>query len=337
MFDTNATAESTAEITTATEAETMTAQVIDTTDIVIAEKADDGTHFPNQVEGELLTSIDESKDATALATVEEECFIPVQSIPASMAALYEKRHTVRFGPDNAKLSKDRPEAERMHAKTFVMWVKPNGAKDVPFRPMMSHPGEPQQWLYDCHISDIRVINIADPEGTYNYNKVEIDVDQLNEAFTITAGISSQSALSMLPALCEMADSDHPLGIKQRFHLRASTSKKTSLDALKSTKAIPVYVALQDPDRPLYRNDFESYKASFFKHEGAQGYLDSVREIIADLRKKDPVKNKTKITIEQANLADWALTEYTALMNKIRAIPQPEVDTIPVAQNVEAQA
>lgn len=315
----------------------MTAEVIEPTAIVTAEKADDGTHFPNQSEGELLTSIDESKEVTALATIEEECFIPVQSVPVAMAALYEKRHTVRFGPDNAKLGDDRSEAERMHAKTFVMWVKQDGAKDVPYRPMMVRPGEPQQWLYDCHISDIRVINIADPEGTYNYNKVEIDVDQENQAFTITAAVSSQSALSMLPALNEMADSDHPLGIKQCFHLRASTSKKTSLDALKSKKAIPVYVALQDPNRPLYRNDFESYKASFFKHEDTQGYLDSARKVIADLRNDNPVKNKTKITIEQDKLADWASAEYTALMNKIRAIPQPEVDAIPVAQNVEAVA
>ena len=336
MFDTNVTAESTAEITAATEAETMTAEVIETS-IVVAEKADDGTHFPNQVEGELLTSIDKSKDATALTTVEEECFIPVQTIPASMAALYEKRHTIRFGPDNSKLSKDKTDSERIHAKRFVMWVKPSADNDVPFVPMMNQQCEPQQWLYDCHISDIRVINIADPEGTYNYNKVEIDIDQLNQAFTMTAWVGSQSALSMLPALNEMANSDHPLGIKQRFHLRASTSKKTTHDTLKSTKAIPVYVALQDPDRPLYRNDFESYKASFFTDEDTQGYLDSARKVISDLRNDNPVKNKTKITIEQDKLADWALTEYTALMHKIRAIPQPEVDAIPAAQNVEALA
>ena len=335
MSDKTTTAASNAKSTAVLEPEVMTAEVIETTAIVTAEKADDGTHFPNQSEGELLTSIDESKVATALATVEEECFIPVQSVPASMAALYEKRHTVRFGPDNAKLGKDRTDAERMHAKTFVMWVKQDGASDIPFRPMMNQQCEPQQWLYDCHISDIRVINIADPEGTYNYNKVEIDVDQLNQAFTITAGVGSQSALSMLPALNEMADSDHPLGIKQRFHLRASTSKKTSLDALKSTKAIPVYVALQDPDRPLYRNDFESYKASFFKDQETQEHLDSCRAQLNDRRKE-----KAKPAVIQAeidNLTDWALAEYTALMNKIRAIPQPDVDAIPVAQNVEAVA
>lgn len=335
MSDTNTTASSNAKSTAVLEPEIMTPEVIEPTSIVKAELADDGTHFPNQSEGELLTTIDEAKEATALATVEEDCFIPVQSIPGSMAVLYQQRHTIRFGPDNSKLSKDKTNAERVHAKQFVMWVKPCTDKSKTFRPMMNQQCEPQDWLYDCHISDIRVINVVDPGGTYDYHKVEIDIDQVRQAFTITASVGSQSALSMLPALNEMAASDHPLGLKQCFHLRASTSNKTTQQALESVKAIPVYVALQDPNRPLYRNDFESYKASFFNDEETQNYLNSCRQQVAKLREEKA--KPTAIRNEQEQMTDWSLQEYTSLMNKIRQMPEPEVDVIPVAQNIEALA
>ena len=336
MSDTNTTAASNAKSTAVLEPEIMTPEVIEPTAIVKAELADDGTHFPNQAEGELLTTIDESKEATAIATVEEDCFIPVQSIPASMAVLYQQRHTIRFGPDNSKLSKDKTNNERVHAKRFVMWVKPSTDKSATFRPMMNQQCEPQDWLYDCHISDIRVINIVDPAGnSYDYHKVEIDIDQVSQAFTITASVGSQSALSMLPALNEMANSDHPLGLKQRFHLKASTSNKTTQQALESVKAIPVYVALQDPDRPLYRNDFESYKASFFKDQETQSYLDSCRRQIAKLREEKAKRIAIDQEIDQ--MTDWSLQEYTSLMNKIRQMPEPEVDVIPVAQNIKALA
>ena len=337
MSDKNTTAESTAESIAETKLHTMPAEVVEPTAIVVAEKADDGSHFPNQSEGELLTNIDKAQEVASLVTVESK-FVPQQTVPASMAALYEKRHKIRFGPDNVWMGKDKTPEDRARAKAFVMWVKPstdNDDDDIPFIPMMNQQAKPQEWLFDCSISDIRVVRIKDPGGSFDYHKVEIDVDQEHQAYTLAASVSAQSALSMLPGLWGMAESDNPLGLKQLFHLKAAISKKTPAHVMSSQKGIPVYVAFQDPQRPVYRNDYDSYKASFFTHQDTQESLDSHRQAIKELIKADA--DRMEVDTERHMLTKFALQQFEMLSKQIREMPDIKVDRLPASQSIEVVA
>lgn len=336
MSDKNTTAESTAESTAVLDPEVMTPEVINPNSIVKGEKADDGSHFPNQSEGDLLTNIDKAQEVASLVTVESK-FVPQQTVPASMAALYEKRHKIRFGPDNVWMGKDKTPEDRARAKTFVMWVKPStdNDDDIPFIPMMNQQAKPQEWLFDCSISDIRVVRIKDPGGTFDYHKVEIDVDQEHQAYTLAASVSAQSALSMLPGLWGMAESDNPLGLKQLFHLKAAISKKTPAHVMSSQKGIPVYVSFQDPQRPIYRNDFDSYKASFFTHQDAQESIDSHRQSIKELIKADA--DRMEVDTERHKLTKFALQQFEMLSKQIREMPEITVDRLPASQGIQVVA
>ena len=333
MSDKNTTAKSTAESTAVLDPEVMTPEVINPNAIVKGEKADDGSHFPNQSEGELLTNIDKAQEVASLVTVESK-FVPQQTVPASMAALYEKRHRIRFGPENVWLGKDKTPEDRARAKKFVMWVKPStdNDEDIPFIPMMDQQAKPQEWLFDCSISDIRVVRIKDPGGSFDYHKVEIDVDQEHQAYTLAASVSAQAALSMLPGLWGMAESDNPLGLKQLFHLKAAISKKTSAHDMSSQKGIPVYVALQDPQRPIYRNDFDSYKASFFTHQDTQESLDSHRQTIKEKIKADA--DTMEVKTERHMLTKYALQQFEMLSKQIREMPEITVDRLPASQSIQ---